>query len=104
MLGFGQRIGAFLLDWVLRCQYEEGAIQFMSGTAYGDLPFLHGFKKSGLGFGRGTVDFICKNNIGKQWALKEFELAPTCISVFLDDFGACDVGGHKIGGELDSTE
>ena len=76
----------------------------MPGTAYGDLPFLHGFKKSSLGFRRSTIDFISKHYIGKQWALKKFELSPTCISVFLDDFRACNIGGHKIWGELDSTE
>ena len=76
----------------------------MPGTAYGDLPFLHGFKKGGLGFRRGTVNFISKYHIGKQWALKKLKLAATCISVFLDDFGACNIRRHKIWGELDSAE
>ena len=48
-LGFGQRIGAFLLDRVLRAQDQERLFQGIINAGHGHLVFLHGLEKSRLG-------------------------------------------------------
>ena len=67
-LGFGQRIGAFLLDRVLRGQDEEGLGQLVGRVADGDLPFLHGFEQGALHLGRGAVDFVGEDEVGEDRA------------------------------------
>ena len=61
--------------------------------------FLHGFEQGSLGFRGGAVDFVGKDDIGKDRALDKLELA-----VFVEYLGASDVGGHEVGGELDTAE
>ena len=68
LLGFGQRIGAFLLDRVLRGQHEERVGQLVADAADGDLPFLHGFEQGGLRLRRRAVDFVGENHVGEQRA------------------------------------
>ena len=68
LLGFGQRIGAFLLDRVLRGQHEERIAQAVAHPADRDLPFLHGFEQGGLRLGRRAVDFVGQDHVGEQRA------------------------------------
>ncbi len=104
LLGFGQRIGAFLLDGVLRRQHEERIVEAMPHPADGDLALLHGFEQGGLGLGRRAVDFVGEDDVGEQRAREELELAAAGRAVLLDDFGAGDVGRHQVGRELDAAE
>ncbi len=68
LLRFGQRIGAFLLDGVLRGQHEERVGQLVPGAADGDLAFLHGFEQGGLRLGRRAVDLVGQDDVGEQRA------------------------------------
>ena len=44
LLRFGQRVGPFLLDRVLRGQDEERVAELVPRAADGHLPFLHGLQ------------------------------------------------------------
>ena len=73
LLRFGQRIGAFLLDGVLRGQHEERIGQRVARAADGDLAFLHRFEQGGLRLGRRAVDLVGQNDVGEQRAVQELE-------------------------------
>ena len=65
-LRFGQRVGAFLLDGVLRGHHQERLFQLVRGFADGDLAFLHGFEQGALHLGRGAVYFIRQDEVGEN--------------------------------------
>jgi len=65
--------------------------------------FLHGFKHSRLGFGRGPVDFVGQTDLGKDRSLLELE-GSLSLGSFHDHVGAQNVGRHQIGGKLDTRE
>jgi hypothetical protein len=44
-LGLGQRVGALLLDGVLRGHDHERVVQAVAGLADGDLALLHGLEE-----------------------------------------------------------
>ena len=69
LLRFGQRVGAFLLDRVLRGQHEERVGELVPHAADRDLPLLHGFEQRGLRLGRRAVDFVGQDDVGEQRAL-----------------------------------
>ena len=50
-LGFGERVGAFVLDGVLGGEDEEGVGQVDGLVADGDLTLLHGFEQGALDLG-----------------------------------------------------
>ena len=104
LLRFGQRIGSFLFDRVLRRQHEKRIVQAMPHPADGGLTFLHGFEQGRLRLGRRTVDFVGEDHVGKQRAGEELELALAGAAVFLDDLGAGDVGRHQVRRELNTAE
>ena len=68
------------------------------------LLLLHGLEQRSLRFRRRPVDFVGQDQIGEDRARNEFELTPTRTSIFFDDLGPGDVGGHQIGRELDAFE
>ena len=72
-LRFGQRIGAFLVNRVLRGQDEERFDEFADFAAGGDLFFLHGFEHGGLRLGRGAIDFVGENQVREDRAALELE-------------------------------
>jgi hypothetical protein len=61
---------------------------------------LHGFEKSALDFGGGSVDLVCEKKICKDRALMSAEFA----RFFVENFRAQDIGWEKVNRELDSTE
>ena len=63
---------------------------------------LHGLEKCSLSLGRGAVDLIGQDHVGEDGSFFEDQFA-TCRCV-LKDFGACNVRGHQIRGELDPME
>ena len=67
-LGLGQRIGAFLLDGVLRGQDQERLLQRVAGVADGDLLLLHGLQQGALHLGRGAVDLVGQDQVGEDRA------------------------------------
>ena len=105
LLRLGQRIGAFLLDGVLRRQHEERVGQLVPGAADGDLPLLHGFEQGGLRLGRRAVDLVGEDDVGEQRAVQELEQragrsscppASTSVPVMSRR--------HQVGRELDAAE
>ena len=72
-LGFRQRIGAFLLDRVLRGDDEERLGQVVGVLAGRDLTFLHGFEQGGLRLGRRAVDLVGQEDVGEDRPLDEAE-------------------------------
>ena len=68
--------------------------------AYGDLFFLHGLQQGALDLGRGAIDFIGEDKIGKYRAALDPELSGTGIK----NFRAHNVCGQHIRSELDAVE
>jgi hypothetical protein len=65
-LGLGQRVGALLLDRVLRRQHEERVGQRVVFAADGDLALLHRLQQRGLRLGRGAVDLVGQHDVGED--------------------------------------
>ncbi len=103
-LGFGEGIGAFLFDGVLGGHDKEGEIEGVGFSAGGDAVFLHGLEESGLGFGGSAVDLVGEKEVTEDRPTHEMQAAFSCAVVFFEDLGACDIGGHEVGSELDAVE
>ncbi len=99
-LGFGQRIGAFGFDRVLRRQHQEWVGHAEGLAADGHLALLHHFQQGALHLGRGAVDLIGQQQVGEDRAERGVELAGFLVV----DPRAHQVGGHQVGGELDALE
>ncbi len=100
-LGLGQRVGAFLLDGVLRRHHEEGRFERVRCAIDGDAALLHGFEEGGLRLGRGAVDLVGEEDLREDRPVLELELAP--VRRLDDDGGAGDIRGHQVGRELDAV-
>jgi len=100
LLGFGERVGTFLLERVLSGQYQEWLFQFVAGVAQGHLPFLHGFQQGALDLGRGTVYFISQYEVGENGAFSDNKL----VFLLVVDHCTDNVGGEQVGCELDAAE
>ena len=61
--------------------------------------FLHRLKERRLSAGAGAVDLVGHQELGEDRPPNEAE-RPSAVQPLLHDFGAEDVGGHQIGGEL----
>lgn len=98
--GFRQRIGAFLLDRVLRRQHHERLRHRQGASFQGDLALLHHFQEGGLGLGRRAVDLVRQQQVGEHRPLAQLELLAGEVVYGV----AGDVAGHQVGGELDARE
>ena len=72
-LRFGQRIGSFLLDRVLRGDGEERVGQLVCLASDRNLPFLHRLQQSGLRLGRRAVDFVGQQDVREDRPFHEPE-------------------------------
>jgi hypothetical protein len=74
----------------------------MGGSGDGDLALFHGFEEGGLDFGGRAVDLVGEDEVVEDGAGLEAELtfAFGCVV----DLRSDDVGGEKVGGELDAGE
>ena len=86
-LGFGQGVGAFLLDGILGGDDEERVREVQGLLADGDLTLLHGLEQRGLGLGRGPVDLVGEDDVREDRARDEPE-APTTGFGFFEDVRA----------------
>ena len=102
-LCFGQRVGAFLIDWVLRCQDKERQVKFSNLATDRDAAFLHGFQHRRLGLWGGPVDFISQNQVGKNRPVLKLK-SPFSIVGFVHHVGAQNIRWHEVGRELDAVE
>jgi len=98
-----QWVCSLLLDGILGCHHKKGGGQFVRFVGDGDGFFLHRFQHGGLSFGRGTVDFISQNQVGKQWPLLEAERT-TAVFILVHNIRAGNIGGHHVGRELDAAK
>ncbi|KPY58311.1 hypothetical protein ALO94_200270 [Pseudomonas syringae pv. spinaceae] len=99
-LGFGQRVGAFLLDGVLGRHDQKQRRQVVGAATDTDLAFSHGLKQRRLDLGRSPVDFVSQHQIVEDWPLLEHEAA----GFRAIDFRAGNVGRQQVGGELNTVE
>ncbi len=99
-LGFGQRIGAFLLDRVLGRQHVEGLGQIMALARHGDKALLHGLQQGGLGAWAGAVDLVRHQKATEDRAGNEAEMA-FALGVLVEHFGPQNIRRHQVGRELD---
>src|SRR5690606_2419213 len=103
-VGLGQGIGALLLDGILGGQHHERFVQPFGTPENGDHFLLHGLQKSGLGFGRGAIDFVGEEDLGENGPMDESQFPLARGLVFLQDFGAENIRRHQIRSELDPIE
>ena len=98
-LRFGQRVGSFELDRVLRRQHAERARQAVGDAGMRHLLLLHGFEQGRLRARRGAIDLVDQDELGEDRAGSKFERrrAPGRGGV---DFRTRDVGRHQVGRAL----
>jgi hypothetical protein len=99
-LRFRQRVGALLLDRILRRHDQKGRGQDVGLAAERHLPLLHGLEEGTLHLRRCTVDLVGENEVGKDRTEVHGELG----ALRLEDHGADDVARQQIGGELNPFE
>ena len=100
-LGFGQRIGAFLLDRVLGREHMEGGGQVVALAGDGDMVLLHRLQQRRLGARAGAVDLVRHQQLREDRALDEAEMA-LAVGALVENLGAEDVGRHQVRRELDA--
>ena len=103
-LRLGQRVGAFLLDRVLRGQHEERRVERETCPTTVTLLLLHRFEHGRLGLGRGAVDLVGQHDVGEHRARGRTGTRAGRPAPFLQDVGAGDVHRHQVGRELDAAE
>ena len=74
-LRLGQRVGALVLDRVLRGDDDERVGQRAGLALDRDLPLLHRLEQRRLGLGRRAVDLVGEQQVGEHRPLAEPELA-----------------------------
>ena len=103
-LRLGQRIGAFLLDRILRREHEQRPLEVVADAGDGDLVFLHRLEQRRLRLRRRAVDLVGEDDVGEDRPADEPDDALAGRAVLLDHFRAEDVGRHQVGRELDAVE
>ena len=93
-----QRIGALVLDRVLRRRDQERRGQRPRLAVDRDLALLHGLEQRGLRLRRRAVDLVRQQDVREHRARAERELAAA------QRHRARDVGGQHVGRELDAPE
>ena len=93
-LRFGQRIGAFELDRILRREHEEGRLERIRPPGRSDVVLLHGFEQCRLSFRRRAVDLVSEQDLREDRPLHEAQRA--VAAVLVEHFGAGDVGRHQV--------
>jgi hypothetical protein len=99
-LRLGQRVGAFLLDRVLRGEHHEGRRERVRLALDGDLLLLHHFEERGLRFRGRPIDLVGEQQVGEHRPAARREGARARVVERVPG----DVGGHQVGGELDARE
>ena len=78
-LGFGQLVGAELIDRILRGDDDERLRHVIGGAVHGDLLLFHNLQQGGLGFRRSAVDFVSQYERCKDRPFAELELVVLLI-------------------------
>src|SRR5213594_2879940 len=99
-LGFRERIGALVLDRILRRDHEEGPVQRERLALQRRLAFLHRLEERGLGLRRGAVDLVRQEDVREDRAASEGEVARLAV----EHVRPRDVRGQQVRRELDAAE
>ena len=99
-LRLGQRVGALVLDRVLRREDEERARELVRVDVDGDVALLHALEQAGLRLRRGAVDLVDEHDVGEDRAGAELE----ALLALVVDVGADDVGRQQVGRALHARE
>jgi hypothetical protein len=100
-----QRVGALVLDRVLRGDDDERLGQRSGLALDGDLALLHRLEQRRLRLRGRAVDLVSQQQVGEHRPLAEAELAGRAGSSGLrEDQLAEDVGGHQVRRELHARE
>jgi hypothetical protein len=99
-LRLGQRVGALLLDRVLRRQHQERVRQPPRVAGQRHLPFLHRLEQRRLHLRRRAVDLVGEHEVGEHRAFLDLPLARLRVV----DVRADEVGRQQVGRELDAPE
>ena len=75
-LGFGQRVGAFLLDRVLRGDREERLGQLIGRLPDRHFPLLHRLQQRRLRLRGRAVDLVGQQDVGEDRPFHEAEIPP----------------------------
>ncbi len=100
-LRFGQRIGAFLLQRVLRREHVERLRQVVARAGNGDVLLLHRLQQRRLRARAGAVDLVGHQQLREHGTGDEAEGA-LAGGALVEHFGAENVRRHQIGRELDA--
>ena len=103
-LRFGQRVGSFLLDRVLRRQHEERVGKPVAFAARRHLVLLHGFQQGRLGFGGVRLISSASTTLAKTGPPIKRNSRAARRAVLLNHVRSRNVGGHQVGRELDAVE
>ena len=95
-----QRVGAFLLDGVLRRHHEERLFEAEGLLAEGHLPLLHGLEQRRLHLGRGPVDLVGQHEVAEHRPLAHRVAALAGI----ENLRAGDISRQHVRCELDAGE
>ena len=97
-LGLGQRVGALVLNRVLRRDHHERLGELTGLAVDRDGVLFHRLEEGRLGLRRRTVDLVREQQVREDGALTEDELGLPGVP----HHRARDIGGHEVGGELDT--
>jgi hypothetical protein len=95
-LRLGERVGALVLDRVLRGGDDERVREWERTAVDADLALLHRLQQGGLGLRGRSVDLVGEQDVREHRALAELELPGLGVV----DERAGDVAGHEVGREL----
>ena len=101
-LRFRQRIGAFLLDRVLRREHMERARHVVAIAGDRHVVLLHRLQQRRLGARARAVDLVGHQELAEDRPRDEAEAA-LAAGALLQHLAAEDVGRHEIGRELDAA-
>ena len=100
-LGFRQRVGAFLLQRILRRQHMKRFRQIVARAGNRDVLFLHCLQQRGLGARAGAIDFVGHQQLGEYRSGDETE-RPLPGTALVQHLGAQNIRWHQVRRELDA--
>ena len=101
-LRFGQGVGAFHFNRVLRGEHEERFRQCVADAGGSDLVLLHRFEQRRLRFRRRAIDFVGQNHVGEN--RPRHECHGPSLAGLLQNFRAGNIRRHEVGCELDALK
>jgi hypothetical protein len=99
-LCLGQRIGALLLDRILRRDHHEIVAELVVFAVDRHRALVHGLQQRRLGFRRRAVDLVGQEQLREDRPFGEHE----AVGLEIEQVGAEHVARHQIRRELDTAE